>query len=246
MNVKGLSRKGTAICYDIDLGEMLSDSTSLPFNYMLSKDKDIYFEDFLNESQIRNFYRKKQQKEVVPLNEATGKELLKNADYARKQRAKKLTTRYAGVTNSNGWIRFVTNSQYTPGKKYIQYVKLAEAKDMKYFKDFNKRDIVRLFLSGDLQVYCSCPDFKYHGFKYMGYQMGYGLFKENRFPKVRNPNLEGSVCKHLICVLSVLGTNWTSIAKDMQKTKFFKRKYEDEEYMNELNGNKKSKPKGKK
>lgn len=245
MSVKGLSRRGTAICYDVDLGEMLSDTSSLSFSYLLSNNKDVYYEDFLTESQVMNFYKRKSDKSVIPINEATRKEILKEADYARKQRAKKLTTKYAGVTNANGWIKFVTNSQYTPGIKYTQYIKLAEAGDMKYFKEFNKKDIIRLFLSGDLKVHCTCPDFRYRQ-KYMAYNLGYGIFKETRFPKIRNPRLEGSVCKHLICVLSVVGTNWTSIAKDMKKTKFFKRKYEDEEYMKELDNKKKYKSSGKK
>ena len=79
----------------------------------------------------------------------------------------------------------------------------------------------------------------------MGTQMGYGIFRENRFPKIRNPKLEGTVCKHLLCVLSVLNTNWASIARDMKRSKFFKRKYEDDEYMKELE-NMKVKKKSKK
>jgi hypothetical protein len=252
MSVAGLSQRGTAGSYDVDLEEMLND-TSLPFSYLLEHDKqgnirtDVYYQDFLNENQIRGYRRsRKENKEIVPINEASRRELLDGADYARKQRAKKLHTRYMGVSQHRGWITFQTNSQYTPGIKYTQYVKINDAKDMKYFKEFNKRDIIRLFLSGDLSVHCTCPDYKFRGFKYMGYQMGYGIFKEMRYPKIRNPHLEGTVCKHLICVLGVLTTNWMSIAKDMQKTKFFKRKYEDEEYMKELEDSKKAKGSGSK
>ncbi len=235
MSVKGLSVRGTASSYNIDLEEIL-ENESLPFSYLIDiKNRDRYYEDFISESQARCWKKKKEKPvEMRPINEATRKELISGAESARKNRAKKLTTRYIGITQGRGWITFKTNSQYTPSLKYTQYIKLNEAKDMKYFKEFKKRDIIRLFMSGDLSVYCSCPDFKYHGYKYMGYQMGYGIFKENRFPKIRNPKLDGTICKHLICVLSVLNTNWMSISKDMQKSKFFKRKYEDEEYMKEL------------
>lgn len=248
MSVKGLYRKGTSNSYDIDLEELLENQQDLPFSYLIGEDKDRYFEDFVTESQAKAWRHKNSENkksEIVPINEASRLELIKGADIARKMRAKKLHTKYMGVTNARGWITFSTNSQYTPGKKYIQYIKLNEAKDMKHFKEFKKSEIIRLFLTGDLSVYCSCPDFKYRGFKYMGTQMGYGIFRENRFPKIRNPKLEGTVCKHLLCVLSVLNTNWASIARDMKRSKFFKRKYEDDEYMKELE-NMKVKKKSKK
>ena len=234
MSVRGLSKRGMSNFYNVDLEELVNDK-SLPFSYLVEKDKDSYYEDFLNESHARSWRigHTNTEKEIEPINEATRKELISGADAARKARAKKLTVRYKGITNSRGWITFQTNSQYTPGKKYTQYIKLNEAKDMKYFKEFKKRDIIRLFLSGDLSVYCSCPDFKYRQ-KYMAYNLGYGIFKEMRYPKIRNPHLEGTVCKHLLAVLSVLNMNWTSIARDMQRSKFFKRKYEDKEYMEEL------------
>ena len=229
MNVKGLSKRGTANSYNIDLGEMLSDASS-PFQFLLESDRSIYYQDFLNESQIilyRDNNRRAKPSNTVHINEVTKTELVREADYPRKARAKKLVTHYKGVSNRYGWITFNTNSQYTPGRKYTQYIKLKEAKDMKYFHEFNKRDIIRLFMSGDLQVFCQCPDFRYR-FKYMASQLGYGIYKETRFPGIRNPNLEGSVCKHLLAVFSVLGMNWTLIARDMQRTKFFKNKYGDD------------------
>lgn len=229
MNVKGLYRRGMSNSYDIDLEELL-ENKALPFSYLLDEDKERYYEDFTSKAQAINWKHKnlnKNKKEMIHINEATRKELLSGADIARKQRAKKLHTQYMGVTNKKGWITFRTNSQYTPSKKYTQYIKLNEAKDMRYFKEFKRRDIIRLFLNGDLSVYCSCKDFRYRGFKYMGTQLGYSIFKENRFPKIRNPKLEGTVCKHLICVLTVLNNNWMSIAKDMKKSEFFKKNYGD-------------------
>lgn len=244
MSVRGLYKNGIQNSYKFDMEELVNDK-ALPFHFLVDEnDKERYYQDFVTDAQCMCYRCKSfKSKKIVPINEASRKELISGADAARLARSKKLTTKYIGVTNSRGWITFKTNSQYTPGKKYTQYIKLNEAKDMKYFKEFNKRDIVRLFLSGDLSVWCSCPDFKYHGFKYMGYQMGYGIYKENRYPKIRNPRLEGTVCKHLLCVLAVLNMNWSTIAKDMQRSKFFKRKYEDEEYMKELEQEKLNKKK---
>lgn len=218
--------------FQIDLEQLLQEDKLIqPF---LEKDTSVYLEDFLTEGQIIAWRNRKQHaEEIVPINEMTRKEILNAVDRKRLDRAKnkqhRITVRYEGVTAQRGWIKFTTNSQYLPAIRYTQYIKLKEAKDMKYFKEFKQRDIIRLFMSGDLQVSCSCPDWRYR-MKYQAWQMGYGLFKENRFPKIANPSLEGSVCKHLICVLSVMGLNWTSIARDMSKSKFFKRKAELDEY----------------
>ena len=226
MSIKGLYKTGTVNSYRVNLEEVLEDK-SLPFSYLVDDNKERYYQDFINKNSIRLWEKKKETPNIIPINEATRSELLKGADKARVNRAKHLTCKYIGVTGARGWIKFQTNSQYTPSLKYTQYIKLNEAKDMKYFKEFNKRDVIRLFLSGDLSVWCSCPDFLYKGYKYMGKQMGYGIFRENRFPKIRNPKLEGTVCKHLIAVLTVLNNNWMSIAKDMQRSKFFKKRFEE-------------------
>lgn len=166
--------------------------------------------------------------EVQYILEYTSKQLLHGAEKKRKQRAKHLTTRYMGINPNRGWIRFVTHSQYTPSIKYTQYIELSESKDIKYFKEFKPRDIVRLLLSGDIRVSCTCPDFKYR-YSYKAYKNKYGLKRENRFPKVRNPKLNHTICKHLIVVLSVLGSNWMVISRDMVKTRYFRKRYSEED-----------------
>lgn len=216
--------------FQADIEELASDSKN---SFLVDKDTSAYEYDFISESQAYQFRHPSVKKEVVPINEATRKEILKEAEFKRKLRAKKLTCRYVGVTNDRGWIKFITNSQYTPGKKYFQYIKLAEAKDMKKFKDFKPREIIRLFLSGDLQCYCSCADYKYRQ-KYVAWGLGFGIFKELRFPRKTNPSLEGGVCKHLIAVLNIMMMNHMAIERDMLKSKFFKRKSQDAEYMKEL------------
>ena len=200
---------GTPNSCEFDLDEVL-DNPKLQF--LIGEDKSVYYED-----EDRHSYK------YGLITEATRKEILRDADPARKQRSKKLITQYISVTNARGWIKFKTTSQYTKGKYYTQYIKLKEAKDMKYFKEFSKRDIIRLFLAGDLQVFCQCNDFRFR-YKYLTYHKGFGLFKEMRYPKIRNPFLQGTVCKHLICVLTYMGMNYMRIYKDMVKSKFFKKK----------------------
>lgn len=221
-------------CIVCDMKELLEDKDLLVPFLVDHSNKEHYYEDFLSESAARVFDdRRKNPPKVVPINEMTQKEILRGVDSKRLERSKKLTTRYIGVTPKKGWIKFMTKSQYLPGVEYTQYIELKEANDIKYFKEFKKQDIVRLFLSGDIKIFCSCPDFKYR-YTYMAHQMGYGIRKENRFPKRVNRTLEGSCCKHLIVVLSSIMFNWSSIAKDMRKTKFFNLRYNEGDYEEEI------------
>jgi 8-oxo-dGTP pyrophosphatase MutT (NUDIX family) len=55
----------------------------------------------------------------------------------------------------------------------------------------------------------NCPSHKFHGYAYMGTQLQYlyGLPRENRFPKIRNPNLQLTTCKHVHMALEeILGS----------------------------------------
>lgn len=54
----------------------------------------------------------------------------------------------------------------------------------------------------DIKVDCTCADFKYR-FAYLATKLGYKYGKpENRPAKITNPNDYGSICKHLISMLS--------------------------------------------
>jgi hypothetical protein len=56
----------------------------------------------------------------------------------------------------------------------------------------------------DVLVYCDCPAFLYRGFAYIATKMGFAIKRENRPPRIRNPRLRGSVCKHLVAVLRMI------------------------------------------
>ena len=222
MSSRNLLQRDTRNSFSLDLGDVLSEH--LPFSFLVDTDRDArYYEDFMTKYQAIAFDNRydsyiKEGIDVRVINEATKKELLSGADSARKKRAKKLITKYKGV-NNDGCVEFMTNSQYTPNKKYQQLIKLNDVKDISALKEFKKSEITRLLLNGDLSVYCSCEDFLYKGYKYMAWNMGYGLDKENRFPKIKNPNLEGTICKHLIAVLTVIMFNNAKISSDLFKTK---------------------------
>jgi hypothetical protein len=220
--------------YVVDLESLISNDK---YSFLLdnSVKNEYYFNDYITESSVRKAIKeyskkskKKKKNKQVPINEMTAKELIAGADSARlhRSRDKRIICRFEKVMPVRGWIVFDVTSQYTPGKHYKVYVKMKEANDMKYFKEFKKHEIIRLFLKGDLRIECSCPDFRYR-YRYMAWQMGYGLYKELRYPHIVNPQLKGSVCKHCLAVLRVLQFNASSIAKAMKNSKYFKKRVED-------------------
>lgn len=60
------------------------------------------------------------------------------------------------------------------------------------------RDLLR---ESDIIVWCECPSYKFT-FAYICYTLGAGELGDahNRPPDIRNPNMEGVLCKHLIAV----------------------------------------------
>ena len=70
-------------------------------------------------------------------------------------------------------------------------------------KSISEREAVQLALSGDLLTGCNCPAERYY-FSYIAWNLGMGIRKETRFPKVRNPRLLGTTCKHLLAILEEL------------------------------------------
>lgn len=56
-------------------------------------------------------------------------------------------------------------------------------------------------LESDILIHCNCPAYLYKGYKYLMTQLDTALEPEERYPDQKNPDLEGTVCKHLIAVL---------------------------------------------
>jgi len=79
-----------------------------------------------------------------------------------------------------------------------EFEDLGPEESWELFKEMRPANKVHVLVS------CTCPDFLYGGFAYLGTRYGYSLIRETRPPVKRNPKLKGSVCKHLISVLSDL------------------------------------------
>lgn len=75
----------------------------------------------------------------------------------------------------------------------------------------------RCLNSSKTRVSCSCPDFTYR-YTYKATKDDYNFgFKEDRFPSKRNPELTGSVCKHLLGVLNAPSMWVSRVVRDIIK-----------------------------
>jgi len=165
------------------------------------------------------------------LNEYTYKDLLKGASPDKKRLAKERNAFYNGL--------FANEMRFTsPGtEKWQQKIRLLDLETALKLKGMTLLDRVKLAVSGDLEVYCSCPSWTFHGFAYIASQLGYGFKEdpEHRFPKVRNPQLAGTTCKHLITVLQVLAFHSGSLAKNIKTSPKYKQYVNvQESYKNEF------------
>ena len=153
-------------------------------------------------------------RDIQRLYEMTNLQMKRNAGVRMDRvHSQKLMIKYQGV-DKKGHILFSVSSGTIRGKFYqvsIELKDFKEAKDLEINgKTLSNKEILQLSLSGDLKVHCTCPDFKYR-FSYLAWKKGYGIIREQRYPKVQNRNLQGTACKHTLAVLQGLNAHFTSI-----------------------------------
>lgn len=157
------------------------------------------------------------------LGEKTYKDLRRDApNFLRVRDKSKQTPGSHYITiDENNICYFRTPSHTIPGVTYDQKVKLLQLDQlMQHYSGVKKpADIVRMALEGDIEVHCTDPSWKYWGFQYIGTKKKYANEPEPRYPKVRNPGLKGSVCKHLDNVLFILPFQNGKILQDLRRQK---------------------------
>lgn len=158
------------------------------------------------------------------LHELNRKDLLKDVDKWTKDKSKKVRRAvYRGITEDYTVIMEVPSVTADPPTTYEVRIKLLDYPDVAEDKDLSVNEKVRLAIAGELKVGCSCPAFLYFGYKYILTQLDTNaLDDENRFPKIRNPKLNGVMCKHCYIAMEAFPFNWTKIAADIKKNKFIK------------------------
>ena len=118
-----------------------------------------------------------------------------------------------------GIFKFFVPNRYNGWFTYIQFVEWNEViQDINY----NANDSARLLLwGGNLRLHCPCPSFCFHGYQYILTQKDAAIIPEERYPRIKNPQLKGVCCKHLNrCTKTLpfhLGTIATEIKKERRK-----------------------------
>lgn len=159
------------------------------------------------------------------IDELTRKDLVSDVDNWTKDKTKLVrSAKYLGITEDYTIFFRVPSVTTKPPTNYVVKIKLVEYPDIAEDKDLTVKEKVRLALTGDLQISCTCPAFLYFGYKYILTQVDANeADDENRFPKIKNPDLQGVMCKHCYKAISVLPMNWNSIAKDIEQEKYLGR-----------------------
>lgn len=81
-------------------------------------------------------------------------------------------------------------------------------------------ELARLFLwSGNIKIHCPCPAFKFWGHQYIMTMRDSAIIPEIRYPHIRNPNLKGGCCKHLIRTLKVLPFHLGTMAREIKASR---------------------------
>lgn len=154
------------------------------------------------------------------VDELTRKEILKDVESKVKKRAKILKNPvYLGITKD--YVVHMRVESSTGNGSYVVRIKLDEYSDLEGLKDLSTKEKVRLAISGDLSVHCDCPAFKYWGYEYIVTQLGTNSHTDQGiYPEVRNPRLEGILCKHCYRALKIFGKYWSKISKDIEELNF--------------------------
>jgi len=150
----------------------------------------------------------------------TNAHTLKNmADERTIEKYKELTTSEFVGCEDDGTLLFKTKS--SDGSKYYEERIVLDDLDT-YKKDTTLTDFKRvtLAITGDIRVKCSCPAFLWWGSEYiLTYLKAVEGPGNTIFPEVRNPELKGSVCKHLLNVFDILPFSTGKIVQALRNKK---------------------------
>lgn len=106
------------------------------------------------------------------------------------------------VSTKGNTMKFFVPNRYNGWNVFIRYPQWGEqVRDV----SVTAVEAARLLLwSGDLQLFCACPSYVFHGYKYVQTMLGMAIVPETIFPKIRNPHLKGICCKHQRRVIPTL------------------------------------------
>lgn len=157
------------------------------------------------------------------LNEVMASALTKEAEIKRTKRAKTVQTEYLRTKFRKGNLRirtleFKSKDLKGSGKYHTQKIEIPDYREIsRQHKHSSLKERIQLATeAGDVKISCSCPDWKWAGYQWMGDAGEYGIDKQDIPPNERNPELDGSLCKHLYSVLENLHYFYNGIARDFR------------------------------
>lgn len=138
---------------------------------------------------------------------ASYKTLLSEKDFLKvKLRARAVSkngTNLYAIYYKDRTLYFKTQSVTDPRLIYTERIEMTDVTIENILNCKSFRELENLIKSGNIKIHCSCPAFLYWGYKYKAWKGGYGIEKEIRRPKIRNPYERGYVCKHLYYIMQV-------------------------------------------
>ena len=160
---------------------------------------------------------------ISRVDEFNRNDIIRGIDKKNIERSKKVpSVSYIGITEDYTVLE-KARSATTPGVTYDIRIKLLDYPEIADEEDLSVRDKVRLAIAGNLQVSCSCPAFKWWGYEYISTQLGIkDVEPQAIYPHIRNPKLEGVVCKHLYKALQVFPLHYKKIVSDISKGRFIR------------------------
>lgn len=141
----------------------------------------LLFEEFISDSTFRNLLLEATKKELLDLGSSSNIE----SDYDIK---------YVGFDIKTKRLKFNVGD-------YLVQVEIPSYKEISKLKG-SREEKIKLALSDEIKVNCSCNYFKFGGPKYNNDQLDSGIYKEKRAPEIRDPNNNNFLCKHLKQVLT--------------------------------------------
>jgi len=153
--------------------------------------------------------------------ELTRQDLVSDTENKVKKRSNFVgAPKYIGITKDYT-VKLHVRSATKYTHSYVVSINLTEYADIADDEDMTVKDKVLLSLAGDLKIGCECPAFLYWGYKYITTELDVNAIDpESRFPKIRNPKLDGVMCKHCYKAITKFGSLWSSIAKDILHENF--------------------------
>lgn len=155
------------------------------------------------------------------LDEFRRNEFTTETDPATKERARKLSVHYRGVTPD--YTVYFTARSSTGHGSYDVAIQMVDYPEIADEEDLTVQEKVRLAIQGDLKVKCTCPAYRYWGFEYINTQLGSNAGEDQeRYPHIRNPRLVGILCKHAYQAMTIFPMVWNSIASDIKNGRWLR------------------------